>query len=310
MVSMPNIRKAAVAGGFYPRFAKEITETLKENFENPQFGIGKPIEIGSKLIGDRKIIGGVCPHAGHVYSSACASHTIQALCKESFPDTVIIFGNTHTGYRDIATMQEGAWETPLGKIEIDTEITNAIIDGKNVIADDSAFMGYPHGREHNIEVQIPILQYVAQIAKKPLKIVPIVIGRMNIPDLEVTGAYLAQKLQLFHGKKDIVIIASSDMTHHEPKNYNNPKEDIAWQHKKDQAVMDAFVEMNHQKTFEKAAETTVCGPQTITLLMVTAKKMGYSKSHQLKYYTSYERMGAEGPCEYSVGYFSGIIFKD
>jgi AmmeMemoRadiSam system protein B len=184
------------------------------------------------------------------------------------------------------------------------------VDGKTIIADDSAFMGYPHGREHNIEVQIPILQYVAQIAKKSLKIVPIVVGRMNVKDLEVAGDYIAQKLKPFQGKKDIIIIASSDMTHHEPKDNANPKADIEWQYKKDQAVMDAFVEGNYPKTFDKASETTVCGPQTITLLMIIGKKMGYLKAKKLKYYTSYDRMGGEGPCEYSVGYFSGIIFKE
>ena len=75
------------------------------------------------------------PHAGYEYSGCAAANTIQALCEEGLPDTVIIFGTTHTGYSDIATMNEGFWETPLGKIEIDQEITTPLINSQAVIDD-------------------------------------------------------------------------------------------------------------------------------------------------------------------------------
>ncbi len=97
------------------------------------------------------------------------------------------------------------------------------------------------------------------------------------------------------------------MTHKQPKNISNPKKDLDDMRKMDEAVIDAFKEFNPQKTFDTALKTTVCGPQTITSLMLICKKLGANQCDALKYYTSYEKGGGTGPCEYSVGYFSGIV---
>lgn len=304
-------RKPTAAGRFYPFFKKDLNKTIQKCFLDAKFGPGQELTIQEKSDNyARTILGGICPHAGYIYSGSALAHTIQQTFGNGLPDTVIILGTSHTGYQKVGLMKHGTWETPLGKIEIDTELAQAILDeSPNIIEDDGAFNGYPHGGEHNIEVQIPFLQYAAQKRKQEIKIIPIKIGVMQPKQLENIATTISKAIVKVP-EKDIVVLASSDMTHFRPQNPYNPKEEIEHVQKvRDQAVIDAFQEFDWQKTITKARETTVCGPQTITTLMIVAKNLGFGQSEPLKYYTSYEKHGESTPCDYSVGYFAGIFKK-
>ena len=307
---MTLIRKPAVAGTFYPRFEKDIINLIEESILDKKFGLGKEFSIENTKKDHRKVLGGVCPHAGYVYSAPCALHTIQEIFREGAPDTIIILGTQHTGYYKIGLMKKGAWETPLGKIEIDSEISSDLLkESRKILEDDSAFNGFPHGREHNIEVQIPLIQYAAKKGEKVVKIVPIKVGSMEKSMIQELGITIAKVIRN-NPNKDIAIIASSDMTHYQPRNPDNPGYEIEKiQNIRDRAVIDAFEEFDWEKTLEKANETTVCGPQTITTLMIAAKELGYNSTKRLKYYTSFEKMGKRIPCDYSVGYFAGVLLK-
>ena len=304
-------RKPAVAGTFYPRLEKDIINLIEESFLDEQFGIGKEFIIENTKDGKRKVLGGICPHAGYVYSASCAIHTIQEIFREGAPDTFIILGTQHTGYYNIGIMTDGIWKTPLGDMKIDSVVSSDLLkESTNIIEDDSAFNGFPHGREHNIEVQLPLIQYAAKKAKKEINFVPIKVGRMEKNVLQDLGKAIANVIKK-NQNKDIAIIASSDMTHYQPRNPHNPEFEIKNNQKnRDQAVIDAFKEFDWEKTLTKANETTICGPQTITTLMIAAKELGYNSAKDLKYYTSFEKMGSRTPCDYSVGYFSGIILNE
>jgi len=304
-------RKPAVAGTFYPRLEKDIINLIDESFLDEKFGIGKELTIENTNDGKRRVLGGISPHAGYVYSASCAVHTIQEIFREGAPDTILILGTQHTGYNKIGIMKEGVWKTPLGDLEVDSVVSAAILkESSNIIEDDSAFNGFPHGREHNIEVQLPLIQFAAKKAKKEIKIVPIKVGRMEKDVLQELGKAIAIVINK-NQNKDIAIIASSDMTHYQPRDPHNPETEIKTiQKDRDQAVIDAFEGFDWEKTLINANKTTVCGPQTITTLMIAAKELGYNSAKALKYYTSFEKMGSRTPCDYSVGYFSGIIFND
>lgn len=294
-------RKAAVAGSFYPRYRPDLIEIIKNSFLDQKFGIGK--EFKCENLQERTILGGVSPHAGYLYSGACASFTYSKVFGEKIPDSVIVLGTTHTGYRGIALLDNGVWETPLGDMEIDTALANEITStSKKIVADDSAYIGFPHGREHNIEVQLPFIQYCTE---NKAKLVPITIGSMKYKDLEEISDDIAKVLKSV--KKDVVIIASSDMSHHQPKNIMDPKEDIKIMKERDSKVIDAFGKNKPKDVFDSATSLTVCGPQTITSLILICNNLGATSLEVLKYYTSYEKGGGEGPCDYSVGYFSGIM---
>lgn len=294
-------RKTCVAGSFYPRYKPDLIEIIEQSFLDKNFGVGKPFKCEN--LESRTIYGGISPHAGYVYSAACASFTFFNLFKEKIPDTVIVLGTTHTGYSEIALLEEGFWETPLGDIEIDSELGKKIAENSNTIKiDQSAYLGFPHSREHNIEVQLPFIVYCSD---NKSKLVPITIGSMNFKVLNEIAIDIATVIK--SENKDIVLIASSDMTHKQPKNIMNPKEDLDEMRIDDQKVLDSFNENNPEKVFNNARATTVCGPQTITTLMLICNNLDVKTPEVLKYYTSYAKGGGTGPCEYCVGYFSGIM---
>lgn len=300
-------RKAAVAGGFYPRFKEELIAIIEDCFNNTKFGPGSNLIIGKEQK-PRKILGGICPHAGYAYSGPAAANTFQKIISDGIPDTFIILGTTHTGYRQIALMNSGEWDTPLGDVPIDESLSKSILNeaDKLIVNDESAFSGFPHGREHNIEVQIPFIKYISLKGNKDVKIVPIVIGTTAFKQLKDCGEILARSIKK-DSNKSIAIIASSDMTHYEPKNYVEPKSDIEEMRKRDDLVINAIRSYDWKETLEKALNTTVCGPQTITTLMIACKELGAVKSEILKYYNSYDKMGGSGPCDYVVGYLSAIF---
>jgi len=308
---MALIRKPAKAGSFYPRFESELRSTIAQCFQDTEFGPGQELLIGSEpLQYPRRVLGGVCPHAGFIYSGPAVACTIQEVFRDRAPDTILILGTQHTGYYKIGLMKEGLWETPLGQIEIDTDIAQDLLANSSVILDDnSAFNGYPHGREYDIEVQIPFIQYAAKMCNKPIQIVPIRVGSMQIADLQHLAKAVAKTIQS-HPEKDIVVFASSDMTHYGPANPRKPDSELQEkQYKRDMAVIDAFQANLWDQMYSHARKTTVCGPQTITTLMLIARELEYEHPKVLKYYTSYEKMGKKPPCDYSVGYFAGTIEK-
>ena len=300
------IRKAFNAGGWYESSEKGLRKSLERYFLDKEFGPGELPKSSSQK--KRTILGGISPHAGHRYSACCSAFTYLKLFEERSPDTMIILGTNHMGYRNYAIMEEGEWETPMGNLKIDTKLSEAILNTSNIIISDAdAFLKFPpYRQEHNIEIQLPFIKYCA--GDNDVKILPIkYTTKDDFNTLDAISTDIANVIT--SSDKDIVIVASSDMTHKQPKNYRNPEKDLEDMYERDQAVIDAFKEFDPELTYKTALKTSVCGPQTIASLMLICKKIGANKCTDLKYYTSYQKQGGSGPCEYSVGYFSGIISK-
>lgn len=294
------IRRDLHAGSWYHRFKPDLLRSLNEFFTDKNFGPGEEFKTLNQE--RRTIIGGISPHAGHRYSGYCAAYTFFNLFKERIPDTVVILGTDHIGYDKIALMEEGEWETPLGNLKIDKELSKKILDGSSIIInDDSAFMGYPFENEHNIEIQLPFVKYCAK--DKDVKILPLKISTRFKNKFEILTKISTDIANAINSlDKDIVVIASSDMSHKDVSN----NEQLKKFKEIDQAVINQFIELNPKKTLEAALKTSVCGPQTITSLILICKELNASKAKFLQYYTSSEK---EKTWNYCVGYFSGIIIK-
>jgi len=291
------IRKASHAGSWYPKNREDLIRDLEYNFSESEFGPGLLSETLN--LDTRTIIGGVSPHAGYAFSGRCAAYTYLNLFKEKIPDTVIVLGTDHVGYGKVALLGDGAWETPLGNLLIDDELSKKILDTSDIIVEDrSAFTGFME-QEHNIEIQLPFIKYCAK--EKDVKIVTLKIGiRRDYAVFEKIASDISASIKALN--KDIVIVASSDMSHKEVFDTNQLNEFKKF----DQDVIDAFVKLDPKKTLSAASKTTVCGAQTITTLMLICEKLNATKGELLKYYTSSDIKGGYGNC---VGYFSGIMVK-
>ena len=293
------LRRATHAGSWYPGSKRDLLKSLKDYFMDKKFG---PNEEPQTLNEDkRSILGGVSPHAGMTFSGPCAAYTYLNLFREKIPDVVVVLGTDHVGYHKIALMKKGEWETPLGNLRIEEELSEKILDLSNIIVEDkSLFTGFKAEQEHNIEIQLPFIKYCSQ--EKDVKIVTVKIaGTREFKTLNEIAIDIANAIKSL--KKDVIIVASSDMSHKQVDDSNQLTifKDI------DLHVIEEFKKVDPEKTLEAALKTSVCGPQTITTMMLICKNLEANKGKLLKYYTSSERTESIGG--YCVGYFSGIIMK-
>ncbi len=265
------IRKPTVAGSFYPGSARELAAMIETMVDD---GAAKA-----------HVFGLVSPHAGIIYSGAVAGAVISRI---RITDTVIIMGPNHTGLgKPFAIMTSGTWETPLGNVDIDGALASKLLAGSSYLAEDYD----AHLREHSIEVQLPFLQYF----KKDVKIVPIVLSHAGGEVYKEIGQEIAEVLAGLG--REVVILASSDMTHYEPRKEAE---------RKDNSAIGAILDLDEDALLDRiAAENiTMCGYGPVAALISAAKAMGAQKAELVKYQTSGETSG-----DYSsvVGYAGLII---
>jgi len=282
---MVKVRRPCQAGAFYAGTA----ESLKRQIENcflHELGPGKIPEVVKA--GPRRIVGLVCPHAGYMFSGPVAAHAYYKLALDGKPDVVVLLGPNHTGYGSgLAVMKEGVWRTPLGDIEVNSELADQIVQESSLLdVNDSA-----HRFEHSIEVQLPFLQY---LYGSEFKIVPICFLMQDLSSAKEVGQAVAKVLN----GKNAVIVASSDMTHYEPH-------EVA--EKKDKMALTAVEEMDEEKFYSviEAQHVSACGYGPIAALITAAKILGVKEVKLLCYKTSGDVIG-----DYSsvVGY-GAVCFK-
>jgi AmmeMemoRadiSam system protein B len=222
-----------------------------------------------------------------MYSGAVAALGFYELAKDGLPDTVIILGPNHTGYGSgLSLMREGTWQTPLGEVQVDTELADAVLSETSTVDIDEL----AHRFEHSIEVQLPFLQY---LYGAKFKLVPICFLMQDYDSAVEVGRALTEALDA----RNVVVIASSDMTHYEPAKQAE---------KKDYSALEAVAALDARRFYEtvEARNITACGYAPITALMTYAQGVN-AKAQVLGYHSSGDTSG-----EYSsvVGYAS-VLFK-
>jgi hypothetical protein len=267
------IREPVVAGQFYPRTPSSL-----------EAQIGKFID---KKAPKEDVIGLVSPHAGYVYSGAVAGATISRI---KLKDTFVIMGPNHTGYgKPFSIMTQGTWEMPLGKVEIDSQLSRKILEQSRNLEEDVV----AHLYEHSIEVQIPFLQYL----KPNIKIVPIVLSHAPKAVYKEIGRAIARAIK--ESQTEAVIIASSDMTHYESQESAR---------KKDTQAINAMLKLDEDELLKRVEEMNIsmCGYAPAATLIAAARELGAKRAELVKYQTSGDVTG-----DYSgvVGYAGILLMK-
>lgn len=274
------IRTPAVAGMFYSGEKKELKKSIKDCFLH-KFGPGKIPPSNIK----KKIFGIICPHAGYMYSGPIACHSFYEI-SSNLPELFIIVGPNHWGIgSNVATMKDCKWQTPLGEVEVDSEIAEEISKIANIIEIDS----FSHSREHSLEVQIPILQEMYA----DFKIIPIALINQSKKVAYQVGLAMAKIAR----KKKVIIIGSSDFTHYETNEFA---------HEQDAALIEPILKLDVDRFYDVLQKRNVsaCGYGAIASTMIACKDLGATKGELLKYATSGDIMGDTSSV---VGYGS-IIF--
>jgi AmmeMemoRadiSam system protein B len=267
------IRKPIVAGQFYPSSAQDIKKQLRSfiSADSPR----------------KDAIACVLPHAGYIYSGRVAAETVSRL---NLKEKIVLLGPNHTGYgQPYSVMTQGAWQTPMGEIEIDTALAERILQRSKFLKEDALAQAY----EHSLEVELPILQYF----KSDFKIVPITILSDDPVILKEIGRAIADAVKELDCQAATLIIASSDMTHYEP---------AAYARKKDEQAIKAILGLNENELAAKVQELniTMCGWAPVIAMLAAAKQLGASKAELIKYQTSGDITGDQDSV---VGYAGMVI---
>jgi MEMO1 family protein len=181
------IRRAAVAGLFYPADPVELKSDVEELLANSKIK-HRPGRIRALIV----------PHAGYVYSGPVAAKAFALLrAANYYAGRVAIIGPAHKIWiRGIAVPSVRAFATPLGKIPLDTAVIEEIAALPSAAIDDK-----PHANEHALEVELPFLQTVLGSAR----IVPLLVG-------SATPTEVAEVLSRLWDE-DTLIVVSSDLSH-------------------------------------------------------------------------------------------------
>jgi AmmeMemoRadiSam system protein B len=282
---MSKIRRSVVAGTFYEGTAEALRVQLDDCFLHP-LGPGRlPVVDPS---GHRNILGLICPHAGYVYSGAVAANAYFSLASDGKPDVVVVLGPNHTGYGNpLSAMREGVWQTPLGHVQIDTEVADAIAHETGILDFDEI----AHRHEHSIEVQLPFLQY---LYGDGFKFVPICFLMQDLQTAIEMGRALAEVL----ANRNAVVIASSDFTHYESQERVE---------KKDLDALDAVENLDVKRFYHilESQNVSACGFAPIGALVTYAKSLGVDEAEVLSHKTSGDITGDKR----SVVGYAAVSFK-
>ncbi len=269
-------RSPAASGRFYP---------------DSEFALRKKIESCMRAKPGSRAIAVVAPHAGYDFSGRTAGAVFSEV---KVPGTAIILGPNHWGAgEDFAIMSEGTWEMPFGDVRIDSEVAASLMRACDLLQEDDS----AHESEHSLEVEVPFLQYV----NLDVQIVPIAIASMNEASLESLGTSIAETIK--SSAKEILIVASTDMSHTERSNPAKQEE----VRQKDMMAVGAVLELDAKKLLRvvKEERITMCGPAPVVAAITASKLLGATKARLVSYTTSYDTTGDYG---YVVSY-AGIVIE-
>jgi AmmeMemoRadiSam system protein B len=260
-------RKPVVSGYFYPGKKKQLREMLGRMI-NPETPEEKALCV-------------ISPHAGYVYSGSVAGAVFASTV---IPDRAILLGPSHRYGGDFFSLaNDDSWETPLGDVFLDTEMTEFLINSLPHTHYDSS----AHSEEHSLEVLLPFLQQ-----KKPsVKIMPVCVGpQVSLQQLITFGESLAQGLKKFD--RDVLLVVSTDMSHY--ISHDSAK-------KKDSLAIEQILNLNPEGLHETVARENIsmCGFQPTVAALKAAQNLGARKAELIQYQTSGE---ASGDYSEVVGY--------
>jgi AmmeMemoRadiSam system protein B len=186
-----SVRPAAVAGLFYPDQPGELKSMIASCLE--QGVIQTTLQVPKALI---------VPHAGYVYSGpvAASAYTRLAPLRERVRRVVLLGPAHRVAFQGIAASSADAFETPLGRVEIDREVLALALNLPGVRILDRA-----HTDEHSLEVQLPFLQ----TALREFRLVPLLVGDASPEDV-------AGVIEVLWDGDETLLLVSSDLSHYLP----------------------------------------------------------------------------------------------
>ena len=190
------VRKAAVAGSWYPGSADALSAAVDQHVA----------AAGDAPPAPGRLVALIAPHAGLIYSGPVAAYSYRLLRDHQF-DTVVLVGPSHfVGFEGVSAFCGTGFETPLGIAAVDRECTESLIESSSVVREHPP----AHVREHSLEMQLPFVRRLAPQAR----IVALVMGRQTPSTAVELGDALATVLR----GRNALLVASTDLSHYHDAN--------------------------------------------------------------------------------------------
>jgi hypothetical protein len=267
------IRKAVWARTFYEENAESLSRQIDYFLHN----------VKKEPLSAENIIAIIAPHAGYFYSGQVAASAYRLVQGKDYETVIIIAPSHRYGFRGCSIYLQGGYESPLGIVNIDESLASKLSKASGF-----KYVPQAHAEEHSVEVQIPFIQKTLPHAK----IVPVVMGFQT----KETITSLANALTKVLKGKNVLVVASTDMSHQLPKKRANDIDS-----KTTSLIQSLQINLLIRK-IEKG-ENILCGggPVTSTLLYAKKKKARVEILH----YADSSQAG--GPESGVVGYMAAAI---
>ena len=269
------VRRAAVAGSWYPGTAAAIAEEVDRYLD-----AAGPVEAPGRLVAL------LSPHAGLRYSGPVAAYGYSLLRGREDLSVVLVGPSHRAAFEGVALQARGAWDTPLGRAPIDEAVADALLAAGPFLLDDPDV----HRDEHSLEMQMPFLQRLVP----RLKLVPLLMGSQSREETEALAGALATAL----AGRAVLLVASSDLSHYQPAAVANRVD----------AVVVGQVRGFDPESLMERLEThhnVACGGGPVVAVMKAARALGADRATILKYGDSGD--AGEHDKSHVVGYLSAAV---
>ena len=273
---MSDVRKAAVAGTWYPESAAALAAAVDGHLATAD-------RLGATLSG--QVVALIAPHAGLMYSGPVAAHAYRLLRDRAF-DVAILVGPSHfVGFDGVSLYPSGGFDTPFGVAPIDEDCARAIAAASPIVREQPSV----HAREHSLEMQLPFLERLAP----SLPIVPLLMGYQTAATAAALGDALAVALR---GRRAL-LIASTDLSH-----YHDARTASAL----DRVVIDCVARFDAEglQAALEAQPDHACGGGPTVAVMRAARALGARDAVILHYADSGDVSGDKSAV---VGYLAAAL---
>jgi AmmeMemoRadiSam system protein B len=244
------VREPFGAGRFYPDNKTEIVDMIDRARKKGD---------NSLQIIPGKLIGGISPHAGYMFS---LSHMIPLfeLFKTNITSdhSIILLNPNHSGYGAALSIDSHShWRTPLGNLRVDEILSDILIEKSsqplNIKREPLA-----QKREHSAEVILPLIQYYLG----DVSFLPLSLGYITF---EIARNLAELFFQIMNETDTIpMIIASSDFNHFDSPQRGKELDNLA---------LEPLLKLDSKEMIKRIHENniSICGYGPIAVLLEFAK---------------------------------------
>ncbi len=268
------IREPVFAGSWYPGEEEVLRKAVEEYMKE-----------AACEIPPGRMIGLICPHAGYSYSGAVAGHSYHLVRGKQY-EAVILVGPSHRyPFPGASVWSRGVWKSPVGDLTVDGELADAIVGHHDLIRD----VERAHTREHSLELQLPFVHE----ALGTVPIVPIVMADQSYENSKL----LADAIIRAVGDRNVLLIASSDLSHYHPGTVADRLDSLLIDRVEDLDVK-GLLDGLRDGSFE------ACGGGPIATVLLASRELGAKSAHVLAHANSGD---VTGDYDQVVGYLAAAV---